>query len=127
MKDSTKELDDLLAAYPASVQEVARGLREVVSAAVPQANEMVDLSARVIGYGFGDGYKELICTIILSKSGVKLGIVNGASLPDPHGLMEGVGKKHRYVVLNTTADLKKKGLKDLIKEKAAGVRQDLQD
>jgi hypothetical protein len=123
MKTSTKELDDLLSAYPANVQEVARGARKLILAAVPGANEMVDAPARVIGYGLGKGYKDMICTIILSKGGVKLGIVGGASLPDPNGLMEGAGKKHRYVLLNDPADLKKKGIKELIKQKAESRRQ----
>jgi hypothetical protein len=74
----------------------------------------------VIGYGHNDGYKGMFCTIILSKGGVKLGIVNGASLPDPNGLLAGAGKKHRYVVVNAVADLKQKGIAGLIK--AAAVR-----
>lgn len=122
MKTSTKELDDLLSAYSANVQEVALGIRKLILMAVPDANEMVDAPARVIGYGHGDGYKGMICTIILSKNGVKLGIVGGASVPDPNGLLEGAGKKHRYVVLNAPADLKKKGIGDLIKAKSKEVR-----
>jgi hypothetical protein len=60
----------------------------------------------------------MICTIILSKKEVKLGIVGGASLADPNHLMEGAGKKHRYVVLNEVADLKKKkGIAELIRAK----------
>ena len=121
-KTSPKELDDLLSAYPENVQEVALGIRELILAAVPDANEMVDAPARVVGYGHGDGYKGMICTIILSKQGVKLGIVGGASLPDPNGLMEGAGKKHRYVVLNAPADLKKKGIAELIRTKSEEVR-----
>jgi hypothetical protein len=118
MKTSTKELDELLSQYPANVQEVARGLRKLILAAVPGSNEMVDAPARVIGYGHGAGYKGMICTIILSKKEVKLGMVGGASLPDPNGLLEGAGKKHRYVVLNEAADLKrKKGIAELIRSK----------
>ena len=122
MKNSTPELDSLLSSYPATVQEVARGLREMILQVVPDANEMVDAAARVIGYGHGDGYKGMICTIILSKKEVKLGIVGGATLHDPNGLMEGTGKKHRYIVLNTAADLKeKKGIAELIRAKDEGV------
>lgn len=122
MKNSNKELDDLLSAYPANVQEVALGARKLILAAAPDANEMVDAPARVIGYGHGDGYKGMICTIILSKQGVKLGFVGGASLPDPNGLLEGAGKKHRYVVLDAAADLEKKGIAELIKAKSKEVR-----
>jgi len=118
MKTSNKEFDDLLSRYPANVQEVAHGLRELIKKAAPEVNEMVDAPARVIGYGHGDGYRGMICTIILSKKEVKLGIVGGASMPDPNGLLEGAGKKHRYVVLNEAADLKKKkGIAALIKSK----------
>ncbi|HKP36014.1 MAG TPA: DUF1801 domain-containing protein [Pyrinomonadaceae bacterium] len=115
MANSTTEFDDLLSAYPDTVQETARAARKFILETVPQALEMVDAPARVIGYGQSANYKDLICTIILSKSGVKLGIVGGAALPDPNGLMEGAGKKHRYVVLDTAADLKRPGLKQLIK------------
>src|SRR6185369_7579026 len=118
MKMSNKEFNDLLSQYPANVQEVAHGLRELIKKAAPAVNEMVDAPARVIGYGHGDGYRGMICTIILSKMEVKLGIVGGASMPDPNGLLEGAGKKHRYVVLNEAADLKKKkGIAALIKAK----------
>ena len=118
MASNSKEFEELLNLYTPDVQEVARGARKLILATVPEANEMVDLPARVIGYGFGQNYKDLICTIILSKSGVKLGIVGGATLPDPHSLLEGAGKKHRYVVLNEPADLKKAGLKELILHKS---------
>lgn len=41
----------------------------------------------------------MVCTLIISPSGVKLGIVGGVELPDPHSLLEGSGKTHRHVVL----------------------------
>jgi hypothetical protein len=50
----------------------------------------------------------------LSKKGIKLGLVGGATLPDPRGLLEGSGKVHRYVQLSKPADLKKVGLKTLV-------------
>lgn len=123
MAGNSKELEELLNLYTPDVQEVALGARKLILAAVPEADEMVDLPARVIGYGYGQNYKDLICTIILSKGGAKLGIVGGATLPDPNGLMEGAGKKHRYVVLNEPADLKKAGLRELIKQKAESRKQ----
>ena len=127
MKTSNKEFYDLLSRYPANVQEVAHGLRELIRKAAPGVNEMVDAPARVIGYGHGDGYKGMVCTIILSKKEVKLGIVGGASLPDPNGLLEGAGKKHRYVVLTEAADLKKKkGIAALIKSKDKELAADSQ-
>lgn len=77
--------------------------------------EMLDLPGKSLGYGFGSGYSGLICTIIPSRTGVKLGIVRGAELEDSMGLLEGAGKRHRYVAIATTSDLKKPGLEPLLK------------
>ena len=114
MKESDKDVIDFLGEYPAAVSELARGLRAIVRAALPSAGEELDRSGRVIGYGFGPGYSGLVCTIIPSKKGVKLGVVNGARLADPHRLLEGPGKQHRYVAFSKPEDLKKAGLQDLL-------------
>jgi hypothetical protein len=110
-----RTLEDLLAKYPEEIQELALQTRKFIHQLVRQAVESVDPSAPVIGYGYGSGYKDTICTMILSKSGVKLGLVGGARLPDPEKLLAGTGKVHRYVQLNRAADLKKRGLKSLLR------------
>lgn len=63
---------------------------------------------------YGPGYKGLVCTLILSRIGVKLGVVRGSELPDPKHLLEGSGKVHRYVQLTSPADVKRPGLKTLV-------------
>ena len=110
--------DQLLARYPSEVKTLAESARHAILELLPGAEQSVDPSAGVIGFGYGPGYKGVICTLILSKSGVKVGLVGGARLPDPHGLLEGSGKVHRYVALRTPADLRRPGVKQLVK--AAG-------
>jgi hypothetical protein len=75
----------------------------------------VDGTANLLGYQYGPGYRGLVCTLMLSKTGVKLGIVRGAELPDPKGLLTGSGKVHRHVPLRRVADLEQPGLKPLLK------------
>lgn len=75
----------------------------------------MDGTAPVIGFGYGLGYKGMVCTLLLSKSGVKLGLARGSELADPHGLLEGKGKVHRYVRLRNIADLHKKPIRELVK------------
>lgn len=75
---------------------------------------MVDAQDKVLGYGFGPGDADLICTIILSNRGVKLGIVGGATLPDPDGLLEGSGKRHRYVACTKPSDITRPGVSTLL-------------
>ena len=53
--------------------------------------------------------------LILSKSEVKLGLVRGSELADPHGLLEGSGKVHRYIQLRTASDLDRAAVKQLVK------------
>src|SRR5262245_1373266 len=91
----------------------------MIRSTLPDTPEIVDRKDRVIGYGFGSGYNDMICTIILSKTGVKLGIVRGAELPDPRGLLEGTGKVHRYVAFARAADVRKPGVKPLLKAAVA--------
>ena len=122
MAELTNELGELLAGYPAEVRSLTLKLRELILACVPKALETVDVKARVIGYGYGTRYVDTICTIILSKTGVKLGIVGGAELPDPNGLMQWAGKRHRHVQITEPSDLKKPGLKTLLKSSVAAWR-----
>jgi len=114
MPEQKRERDELLNAYPPEVKELALEARRVILAAIPGIEEMVDATDKVLGYGFGPGYADLICTIILSKSGVKLGIVGSAALPDPDGLLEGTGKRHRYVRCASRADLARPGVQKLL-------------
>jgi hypothetical protein len=99
MSPQATSWSQLLARYPSPVQRIARAARRRILAECPDVVEMVDEQANVVGYGFGAGYTSLICTIILNKKGVKLGIVGGATLPDPTHILEGSGKVHRYVDL----------------------------
>lgn len=109
------EIDDFLASYPAEVTELAQAARRLLNELLPEAEETLDRTARVIGFGYGPGYKGCVCTLILSQKGVKIGVGHGAELPNPKGLLRGSGKVHRHVVLQSLADLEQPGLKPLIK------------
>jgi hypothetical protein len=108
------EVESFLAAYPDGVREVALAASDFLLKALPGAEVTLDESAKILGYGYGPGYKGLVCTLILSQKGVKLGIARGAELPDPEQLLQGSGKVHRHVPLQTRADLKRPGLKPLL-------------
>lgn len=118
MGDS-RAISALIRPYPESVQALVRDARKRLREWLPEAKEGDDLSARMIAYRYGAGYRGMICTLILSKSGVKLGIVGGASLPDPHNLLRGTGKIHRHIQLRASQDLQQPGLKQLVL--AAGI------
>jgi len=113
------ELQQLLEQYPDDVQGLVAGARRLLLAWLPGTSEFTDVKSRVIGYGVGSGYKETIATLILSRTGVKIGIVGGASLADPAGLLEGSGKVHRFVAIREPADLNRPELARLLKSACA--------
>ena len=116
---SRPPFESFLADYSEPVREIALAARDLLSKTLPKAVESVDKPAKVIGYAYGSGYKGLVCTLIMSKSGVKLGIVRGAELPDPSRLMKGEGKVHRHVPLRSVADLKRPELRQLLRSALA--------
>jgi hypothetical protein len=104
----------LLAAYPDAVRELADAARKALAKALPGVAEGVDRSAKLLSYSYAPGYKGVVCTLILSKTGVKLGLFRGSELPDPAQLLEGSGKVHRYVQLRKPADLESPDLQRLL-------------
>jgi len=98
-------------------------VRELILGVIPNVEEQVDLSAKLIGYGFGPKYADLICVIMPQKSYVNLGFYKGTELPDPKGLLEGTGKLHRHVKLKTPAEIKSAALKALLKAALAAYKK----
>src|SRR6185295_11842635 len=122
MKKS-RNAEDVLGAFPSDVQSLAREARGLLLKLLPGAEETVDPTAAVLSYGYGSGYRGMICTLLLSKSGVKIGFVGGAALADPNKLLEGSGKKHKYIQLHTTSDLSRSGITQLIEAAYAAWQQ----
>jgi hypothetical protein len=120
---SPKDIETFLAGYPPEVRRVALAARRLLIGAFPGAKETLDESARIIGYSYGPGYKGVVCTLILSRTGVKIGVVRGSELPDPQHLLGGAGKVHRHVQLQTIDDLKRPGLESLLKAALTAWRQ----
>jgi hypothetical protein len=105
----------LLRQYPAEVQALVQAARKLLLSTLPGATEEFDLKAKVIGYGYGLGYRGVVATIILSQQGVKIGIARGAELPDPDGLLQGAGKVHRHIPIAKLSDLRKPPVRAMLK------------
>jgi hypothetical protein len=93
-------IDTFLSKYDREVFENAMKLRKVIVALLPDINEELDLPAKMIAYSYGKKYSEMVCTIIPSKKGIKLGFYKGNELEDPDHLLEGEGKISRYVQID---------------------------
>jgi hypothetical protein len=111
-----------LASYPPETQALALRARTFLLRGLPVVAEAVDLKARMIAYSYGPGYRGMVCTLLPSRGGVKIGFYRGSELPDPNGLLQGTGKVHRHVPLATAVDLRTPGLKQLLKAAHAACR-----
>ena len=112
---SSSPASKLLARYPDEVQSLALEATRLIIRLLPGVEESADSSAGLISFGYGPGYKGMVCTLILSKTGVKVGLVRGSELDDPRGLLAGSGKVHRYIQMKSAADLRRPGVSALIK------------
>ena len=106
--------EDILARYDEQVVQLATTLQQLLKKKLKGIMEIPDASAKMIAYGYGPGYTDMISTIILSKNGVKLGFYKGSELPDPSQLLTGTGKVHKYVEIRSMADIKNPSLEKLI-------------
>lgn len=110
-----KKVSALLSSCTPEVRSLALQARELILKVIPTIEEQVDSSAKIIGYGFGPRYADLLCVIMPQKFHVNLGFYKGTELPDPVGLLEGTGKVHRHVKLKMPAEIKSSALKKLLK------------
>ncbi len=115
MKEDGK-LRIFLGNYDKQIAARVMKLREVLSELLPGIIEQVDLPARMIAYVYGQKYRDMICTIIPSKKGVKLGFYRGLELPDPENLLEGTAKLSRYVQINSDNQIGSSALRTLLME-----------
>jgi hypothetical protein len=117
------QIETFLSQYDEQVFKTAFKLREVLFANLPDVLEQVDLPARMIAYCYGQKYIEMICTIIPSKKGLKLGFYRGVDLPDPDHILEGTGKISRYVIIMSEQQIKSSAIKKLLKAALAAYRK----
>jgi len=118
-----ENITTFLSKYNEQVIDHAHKLRAVLLEALPNIQEQLDLPAKMIAYCYGQKYAELICMLIPSKKGLKLGFYKGIELADPHQLLQGTGKISRYVEIKTEEDINSFALKDLLTEALEAYKQ----
>jgi hypothetical protein len=109
-----KQIETFLSQYKEPVFGYALQLRKILFANLPDIIEQIDIPAKMIAYCYGQKYSELICTIIPSKKGLKLGFNWGLELTDPGKLLQGKGKISRYVEIISEEQINSREINNLI-------------
>lgn len=95
------DVDRLLAEHPPEIRAIERALRVTIRSAFPAAVEQVDFGNKLIAFGRSMKMRGLLFAIIAHRDWVNLQLADGATLPDPDGLVEGTGKRIRHVKIRT--------------------------
>ena len=111
---ANNSIDNFLSQYDETVFKNSLILREVLLKNLPDIIEQIDLPAKMIAYCYGQKYAELICVIMPSKKGLKLGFNRGGEIDDPDNLLEGNGKMSRYVQIKSSEQITSISLKKLL-------------
>ncbi len=112
--ETGSKIDSFLSKYEPSVVTNATALRKMLVNSLPGIQEQLDLSARLVAYAYGKKYSELICVIVPSKKGLKLGFNRGVDLPDPDKILRGTGKISRYVEIQSADQVRSGSLQGLL-------------
>jgi hypothetical protein len=120
-------IDAFLAKYTPAIAAQLRDARQRLRAHFPRGVEMVfdNYNALVFGIGPTDRSRESFISIAGYPKWVTLFFLDGASLNDPAGLLEGDGKQVRGIRLKTPADLDDPAVTALIAQAIATHRDAL--
>lgn len=109
-----EKIINFLSQYSEEVRSHAFEIREIIFDILPDIIEQLDLPAKIIGYVYGQKYSDVICVMIPSKKGLKLGFNRALEMYDPDKLLEGTGKVSRYIQINSSDQIHSDSLKSLL-------------
>jgi hypothetical protein len=99
-------MSQFLVPFPESVREIALLLRDRVLAVVPKAHETVWDATNAVSlvYAPTSRSSDGVCHIAIYSKHVNLGFNEGASLPDPEGVLKGTGTHIRHATFREPDD-----------------------
>lgn len=112
MTDDQQARNELLDGLSADVRALTVATERLAGEYL--ANPVVTCEGGDIGFGIGPGYQGLVFVITPLEGRVRLGIPYGADLDDPGNLLEGAGRRHRYLAIRRAEDLERPRVRSLL-------------
>ena len=111
-----QQLKSFIAKFEPKLGKQIRECRSAMRKHFPTANELVydNYNFFVIGYCSTERPSDCIASLAVNAKGVGLSFYYGASLPDPHRILQGSGKQNRFVRLDSAATLREPEVEELL-------------
>jgi hypothetical protein len=117
------DTDALLADHGPEVRAIFGALTALVRAAMPDANEQLDVPDHLLAFGFGPPggtrLRDFAVALIPHRAHVNVQHADGALLEDPTGIIEGTGKRIRHVKCRSVDDVNRPALRAVLVQQAA--------
>ena len=104
---AAKQSAEFIGKFDTKVAKLVRECRTALRKRLPTANEIVYDNYNFLVFGFSTTKRPSDCMVSLAANakGVGLSFYYGATLPDPHKLLQGSGSQNRFIRLPTAATL----------------------
>ena len=110
-------LKSFISKFSPAMGKLIRECRSAMRKRFPAANELVydNYNFFVIGYSTTERPSDCLVSLAANAKGIGLNFNHGATLPDPHRILEGSGKQNRFVRLDSAAALARPEVQELLK------------
>ena len=121
------QLAAFIAKFDPPLAKLIRSTRAALRRRFPTANELVydNYNFFVIGYSSTERPSDCIVSLAANSKGVGLSFYYGATLPDPHGLLQGSGNQNRFIRLPSAATLAEPKVEALLRAAVAQAKSPL--
>ena len=111
-----QKLKTFIAKFSPAMSKLIRECRSAMRKRFPTANELVydNYNFFVIGYCTTERPSDCVVSLAANSKGVGLSFYRGATLPDPHRVLEGSGNQNRFVRLDGAAALCRPEIQELL-------------
>lgn len=116
-----KQLAGFIAKFDPAMAKRIRLVRMALRRRFPTANELVydNYNFFVIGYSSSERPSDCIVSLAANAKGLGLSFYYGATLSDPHKILQGGANQNRFIRLESAATLAKPEVEELLRAAVA--------
>ena len=111
-----QQLEGFIARFEPTMSKLIRESRSAMRKRFPTGNELVydNYNFFVIGYCTTERPSDCVASLAANSKGLGLSFYHGATLTDPHRILQGSGNQNRFVRIDDIATLGRHEIQELL-------------